>query len=251
MQTVTGRDAIRRAYREPQRADDYINDRYVNDPLGRALHEHQVRLLGEIMPSLGVRRLLEVAPGPARLTVHVPPVETAYAVEQSPAMLEIARQRLEARGVSGWNLIEGDAFNLPAFEQPFDLVMTFKLVRHFDRADRAELYRNMRRVLRPGGYLLLDVANAPANRWLHTKWGLEKVWIDDFWFTPDDFRSEMRDSGFADVRLIPVQPALRIHYYLWNHLGRMSATAARVASRWLDRLSVGEPLEWMALCRCE
>jgi SAM-dependent methyltransferase len=248
---ITGKQAIAEAYQQDKLADDYVRSRYQSDPFGHALHQRQVRLLRRIVRRLGVRRLLEVAPGPARLTVELPPVEFACAVEQSAAMLRVAREQLEARGNRTWNLIQGDAFQLPLEARQFDLVMSFKLLRHFGPEDRVALLRNVRRVLRPQGHFVLDVPHEPACRWLHAKWGVEgKGWIDDYWFTADQFRREMREAGFPHVRLFPVHPALKLQYYLWAYVWRASPLAARAAGRLLEAVSVGLPLEWIALCRC-
>lgn len=246
---ITGRQDICQTYRQEDLVEDYLRSRY-DDPFGRNLHERQARIVADQVRRLGVRNLLEIAPGPGRLTLHVPPVELACAVEQSPAMLRVARRRLEESGSAKWQLIQGDAFRLPFAGPTFDLVMTFKLVRHFPPAERLKLLAEARRVLRPGGWLLLDVANRPACQWLYRKWGVEKAWIDDFWFTPESFREEMRQASFPRVRFFAVQPAVYLQYYLWAYLWRLSPAATRAAARALEYLTANQPLEWLALCQC-
>jgi SAM-dependent methyltransferase len=184
------------------------------------------------------------------LTVHLPRVDYGCAVEQSPAMLRVAEERLAAYSRTDWVLQQGDAFDLPFQAGEFDAAMAFKLVRHFDRADRLRLLANLRRAVRPGGHVILDVANDAAYRWLHAKWGVTKSWIDDYWFRPDSLRSEMREAGLADIVLWPVQPWIWAQYYCWCHLPRVSPAAARAAGRALEHCPWGEPLEWIAVCRC-
>ena len=55
-------------------------------------------------------------------------------------------------------LVQADAFQLP-FKTPFDLVYSFRLIRHFERPDRLRLYRQIAAVLRPGGRLVFDAVN--------------------------------------------------------------------------------------------
>ena len=222
-----GRDEIGRAYRDDARADDYVASRYERDPFGAALHRPRSASCGGSSRPTRWRRLLEVAPGPGRLTVHMPRVECACAVEQSPAMLRIAAERLRAPGGAHWRLIRGDAFHLPFEAGGFDAVMAFKLIRHFAEADRRALLAEVRRVLCPGGLFLLDVVNAPANRWLLDKWGVAGSWVDDHWFTEPSFRQEMAGSGFQVVRMDPVHPSLRLQYYTWAHLGAPSPRRPR------------------------
>jgi SAM-dependent methyltransferase len=247
---VSGRDAIRAAYQDDERAGDYIRSRYEDDPFGRATHEHQVRVLARLITSLGARRVLEVATGPARLTVHVPRLEQGVGVEQSLAMIRRAEERLRACGRDDWRLEQGDAFELPYKSGEFDLAMSFKLVRHFERPERIRLLTNLRAAVRPGGHVVIDVPNDVAYRWLYRKWGVKRGWIDDYWLTPDQFQDEASEAGFSDVRLKPIQPLITAQYYCWSYLWRASPAASRALGRALEVAPWGEPLEWMAVCRC-
>lgn len=247
---VSGREAIRAAYQEDTRADDYISTRYENDPMGRANHDHQVRVLRRLVSQHGIKQLLEVATGPARLTVHLPRLELGVGVEQSPAMIRVAQERLKSFGRDDWRVEQGDAFHLPYQSREFDATISFKLVRHFDRPDRILLLQSMQRAVRPRGHVILDVANDVAYRWLYAKWGLEKGWIADYWLTPDDFRQEAREAGFGRVRLIPIQPSISLQYYCWAHLHRVSPLLASGVGRVLEHWPVGQPLEWIAVCEC-
>jgi ubiquinone/menaquinone biosynthesis C-methylase UbiE len=246
-----GQSEIKEAYQRDDLAEDYIASRFEREPFGRAQHERQVRVVREVVSSLGVKSLLEVASGPARLTVHVPRVPRACIVEQSPAMLRIAARRLHDYHADHWQPIRGDAFRLPLADRQFDLVMAFRLIRHFDLADRQRLLAEMRRVLRPGGHVLFDVVNEPAFGWLLAKWGVTRKWVDDHWFTLLTFEREMASSGYRIVRLFPVQSALRIQYHLWARLGRRLPRIAAWLSRTLETATSRFPLEWVVLCRCE
>ena len=246
-----GRERIQIFYQRHDVAKDYIQSRYGRDPFGRAFHERQARLLRKVVSRQRVRKLLEIAPGPARLTVYASATEYAYGVEQSAAMLHFAKARLAEFGVDGWRLVRGDAFHLPLGEDTFDFVMCFKLIRHFARDDRLALLAETRRVLQPGGHLLLDVVNEPANSWLYDKWGVQGRRIDDYWFTEETFRAEMCDAGFRVVTMYPVHPALPLQFYTWAYLWRLSPWAAQVVSRALEVITPRAPLEWMALCACE
>jgi len=248
---LTGTQEIKAAYQDDQLAAEYLASRYENDPFGRAVHERQAAIVARLISTLRPARLLEIACGPGRLTVHVPPVPFAVAVEQSPAMLQIARRRLRADQQDHWQLVRGDAFHLPVPDHHFDAVMVFKLIRHFAAPERRTLLGEIRRVLQPGGHLILDVVNAPACRWLHQKWGLGEVWIDDHWFTRSEFVQEMKAAGFRTTRLVPVQSLLRLQYQLWARVHRRLPGLATRLSRCFENVTALSPLEWIALCRCE
>ena len=77
-------------------------------------------------------------------------------VEPSPHALE------ECRRQGYHDVIQADALNLPFEDERFDLVTAFDIIEHI--SDDAAALREMRRVLRPGGQLLLYT---PALPWLY------------------------------------------------------------------------------------
>jgi ubiquinone/menaquinone biosynthesis C-methylase UbiE len=245
-----GREGIQQPYQQDDIADHYIHSRYEKEPFGRAVHDRQVRIVKKVVIPHQVSRLLEIAPGPARLTIYASAREFACAIDQSAAMLRVAKARLTEFEHHDWKLVRGDAFCLPLRTREVDFVMCFKLIRHFAAADRRALLAEIHRILRPHGYLFLDVVNAPANHWLHTKWGVTDSWIDDYWFEKTAFEAEMQEAGFCVHALYAVHPALRLQYYIWTYLYPRASFVARVASRGLETLTAREPLEWMALCKC-
>ena len=76
--------------------------------------------------------MLEIAPGPARVTVDVADALPAPPVlmDASAQMLAEARNRMRANHRRDPRLVQGDAFRLP-FASGFDLVYSFRLIRHF------------------------------------------------------------------------------------------------------------------------
>jgi ubiquinone/menaquinone biosynthesis C-methylase UbiE len=97
-------------------------------------------------------QVLEVAVGTGRNLPLYPPGVTITGVELSPAMLALARQRANDHGVAA-DLRQADAQALPFDDAAFDTaVCTLSLC---TIPDPAATIVEMRRVLRPGGLLLL------------------------------------------------------------------------------------------------
>src|SRR6187455_336592 len=67
---IRGRDEIRDAYRDDDVAEAYIAERFEH-PLGAMLHARQLASLAGSIEAHRPGRVLEVAPGPARLTRDV------------------------------------------------------------------------------------------------------------------------------------------------------------------------------------
>ena len=98
------------------------------------------------------RPVLEVAVGTGRTLPHYPAGVTITGIELSPAMLAIARQRAAGLGRDA-DLREGDAEHLPCGDASFDTVVCALSLCTIPSPEAA--VGEMRRVLRPGGRLLL------------------------------------------------------------------------------------------------
>lgn len=88
--------------------------------------------------------------GPARLLAGI---------DLSPGMVAVARAKTAALGLPA-EIVQGDAERLPYPDRLFDLIICNSVLHWFE--DRAGAMREMARVLRPGGQLLLITATRPA-----------------------------------------------------------------------------------------
>ncbi len=106
--------------------------------------------------------VLEVGPGPghvAELLLERAPAARWTGLDIDPAMLAVSRRRLERAGVAQRaTLVEGDVATLPFGDASFDLVVSSFSAHHWP--DPAKGFREVRRVLRPGGRVL--VYDVPA-----------------------------------------------------------------------------------------
>ena len=244
---IEGQIAIRNAYRDDQVAREYIHRRF-REPLGALLHARQVACVRDLIRRRRAVDVLEIAPGPARLTVDVAPSlpQGGTLMDASAQMLEQARRRMEAAGAR-WRFVQGDAFALP-FGAGFDLVYAFRFIRHFETADRCRTYREIHRVLKPGGVLVFDAVNAAVAAPLRARAGAGEYRHYDALLDAAGLSRELADAGFSDVRLSGVQrryPALARIQVL---VAPRSRTLARMLMEAVDRAGGGAPLEWIVTC---
>jgi ubiquinone/menaquinone biosynthesis C-methylase UbiE len=117
--------------------------------------------------------VLEVAVGTGRNFPFYPQGVRLTGIDLSPAMLEIARKRADGLGANVY-LREGDAQELPFPGTSFETVVcTLSLCNIPD--DRRAI-AEMKRVLRPGGrLLLLDHVRASSKVWLAVQRVLEPL----------------------------------------------------------------------------
>lgn len=118
--------------------------------------------------------------------------ENVIAVEPAHAMLECARHRVATEGVKNVVFHEGDLEALPVAGRSCDLAIACLVMHHI--AKPALALAEMRRVLRPGGRVLLVEQEVHDNREFHET-------MQDYWwgFSPDDLAAEVSAAGFEGV----------------------------------------------------
>jgi SAM-dependent methyltransferase len=245
---IEGVPEMREAYRDEKVARSYIENRF-RRPLGYLLHKRQLDVLRRVIGQVQPRGVLEVAPGPARLTMEVAGMLKCggVAIDASRQMLAEAAPRIKSAGSHPWVLAQGDAFCLP-LAGPFDLAYTFRLIRHFDRPERVKLYKELARVLRPGGALVFDAINEEESAPMRAG-GSPALQHYDALLNPKALREELTEAGFTSIELTGVQ-----HRYAWQYkadilLSPRSYALSRLALELIDRSPGGKPLEWVVTCR--
>jgi len=94
-----------------------------------------------------------------RAAALVGPRGHVAAVDISPEMLALAKQRADARGLDNVTLLEGSAERIPADDDAFDVVLASLSLMYV--IDRDAAAREIVRVLRPGGRLVAAVWAGP------------------------------------------------------------------------------------------
>jgi SAM-dependent methyltransferase len=216
-------------YRDPGVVGTYL-DRRTAQPFNGFLHASQVAFINGALRERRPARVLEIAPGPGRLTADVDPLPI-IALDASAAMLSVARERLRAKN-RPCVLLQGDSL---------------KLIRHFQIADRMRLYGEIRRVLGPGGMFVLDVQNRAVSLPHRLAKGVDSYRIYDELYDAPEVTDELASAGFAVRRMGGIARHFGIQRYL-NRLRRLGlGDAARRLISVIERLPGGAPSTWMVL----
>lgn len=126
-----------------------------------------------------------------------PLVRRVVAVDQSPVMLEAARKRMESAGLLNVEFAEGRLEKLPLANASVDAVVCLLVLHHVESP--TSVLKEMRRVLRPGGVVMVvdmiehdrvTYKHAMGHRWL----GFSLVSVDVMF----------EDAGLKDVRVMPL-----------------------------------------------
>ncbi|HYD49707.1 MAG TPA: methyltransferase domain-containing protein [Terriglobales bacterium] len=246
MKPLDQKPELQEYYKDQGVVDAYMRKR-TGQPLNGVLHRRQVEFLSGMLHQQAPGRVLEIACGPGRLTADVRGVDFGVAVDFSPAMLATARRRTD-NGAGKWGFARTDAFGLPFRDGTFDAVYTLRFVRHFQAEDRTRLYREIQRVLRPGGLFMVDALNRNVSQAHREQQGADHYKIYDVLYDRAELERELADAGFA---LRAIEGMIK-HHSLQRGLNRLR----RVRLDWLvtpviaalERVPSEQPHTWMIAC---
>lgn len=110
--------------------------------------------------------------------------------------IDVAPEGLAAAAAAGEHVVEASALDLPFPAASFDVIITFDVLQHLplDGGDRQAL-REMRRVLRPGGWLVIRT-NAQA-----IPYTADDPAYNFHKYTSTELREKLTNAGFAVHRL--------------------------------------------------
>lgn len=147
--------AVRKA--RAAQAQDYFRAHAAQWDRIRQLHAADEAVEAAIREALSERplgALLDLGTGTGRmLELFGGDIERGLGIDLSPDMLAIARARLERAGLKHCSVRQGDIYDLAARPEAFDAVIIHQVL-HF-LADGARAIREAKRMLKPGGRLLV------------------------------------------------------------------------------------------------
>ncbi len=121
-------------------AETYDESRFGNS-YGRFIDAEERRILNQLLPQNPSEQRLEIACGTGRLTDYA-----TCGLDASAEMLARARKRHE-----NLSFVQAMADDTGFADESFDAVYTFHLLMHLEPAVIESIFREVRRVLKPGG----------------------------------------------------------------------------------------------------
>jgi len=135
---------------------------WVNSPVRRYVQKREARFFKRLRGLPAGSRCLEIGCGNGSGAVIIRETFAPAwidALDIDPAMLALARRRQADRGMTGLQLMAGDAQELPYRNESFDAVFNYGIVHHLEDWQRG--IREVARVLKPGGTFFFEEIYPP------------------------------------------------------------------------------------------
>lgn len=205
---VKGQKAMREYYSNNEVAVTYNANRFETFPENcfDLLERKSINIIIEDYFNKSDLKILDIACGDGRILQENLRYGNCTAVDSSEAMLSIVRKRFEDK-LDRLETVNADFFD-DNVDGKFDVITTFRYIRHFEYAKRKELYEKLKQNLKQNGLLIFDVPNInfEIKQKLEHGWGSYNIY-DVFW-QKDGFIDEMEKNGFIVKYIIPVGQGL-------------------------------------------
>jgi len=170
----------------------------------RAMHAPDAQVEAAILDLVGdapVQALLDLGAGTGRmLELLGDRAVRAVGVDLSPDMLNLARARIDERGLRNVQLRQGDVYAPPVERAAYDLVVIHQVLHFLDDPGRA--LREAAGLLRPGGRLLVVDFAAHEEEHLRENFAHRRLG-----FSGEEIVQLMKDAGLEVVESRRIAPA--------------------------------------------
>jgi ubiquinone/menaquinone biosynthesis C-methylase UbiE len=192
-------ERVRDSYdRVAERYLEEIGGELAGKPLDRALLRCLVELIGDVEETTGAGGVADLGCGPGHVAAYLAAQGVSTTgIDLSPAMVEVGRRRYP-----DVTFRVGSLLALPATDGEMAGAIAFYSIIHLVPADRPTAYREMARVIRPGGWLLLafhsSLVGHPSGEVMQARqWWGEEVDLDFYYLEPEGVVDGVGCAGFS------------------------------------------------------
>lgn len=178
--------------------------------------------------------VLDVATGTGHTAfAFAPHVTSVIATDVTPEMLSESEKLKDKGGITNVDFQLADAHDLPFEDATFDIVTCRRAAHHF--VDIAIALREMKRVLKPGGRLVIDDRSVPEDNFVDMTLNRLDVLHDRSHvreYRPSEWQNMIQQTGFV-VEAVEPYTKHRPHSAFTNGVGpEAAAEIERIVASW-------------------
>jgi ubiquinone/menaquinone biosynthesis C-methylase UbiE len=199
----------------------------------------EIRMVRKIVDSIPSARVLDVATGTGRFSLAL--AETGLdvtAVDLTANMLQVARYRAKHDQITDVHFRLADARHLPFADDAFDAVVSMRFLHLIPEDMQGDLIREMRRVLKPSGLLILGFSSPlyglccglireVQRRYIRKEMGEGYLW-------PHRVKSKFRELEAVEVKGLYLPGLSRLAKFNKRFALWLSGLCARSPTAWLS-----------------
>ncbi len=204
---VKGHDQIKDYYSQFEIAENYNYDRFIDYPQNciDLLERKSIDAILEDKYRNRKISILDIAPGDGRIVQEDIKYGHCLAADSSGEMLRVLCRRFPDE--ENLETIQLDYLE-DTLEEKFDVVTTFRYIRHFEYTTRCKIYSKIRNNLKEDGILIFDVPNIRLETKVRDATGWEKYNIYDMFWTAESMSRELEQNGFRVAYVIAIGTGL-------------------------------------------
>lgn len=146
-------------------------------------------------------QILDIASGTGRILEKLLDKGCCTVIDNSQEMLKVIMNKFG--DCKKLNLIKDD-FLEASIHNKFDVITSFRYIRHFGNDERKVIFNKIASLLNPNGLLIFDVPNLKAEVALRNAIGWQHFNIYDVFWTKESIQAELESYGFEVVRTVPI-----------------------------------------------
>lgn len=202
---VKGNSNIKKYYENQSIVANYEETRFVEYPMSVVNELEKIAvdeiITKEVKKITSELQILDIATGTGRILEKLIDKGQCTVIDNSSEMLKVIINKYGS--TDKLRLIKGDFLDTKINDK-FDIITTFRYIRHFDNVERGEIFRRICSILNPNGLLIFDVPNLKTEIALRNSIGWEHFNIYDVFWTPQTLEDELQEYGFEIIKMVPV-----------------------------------------------
>ncbi len=197
---VKGHENMKLYYQNSEVAKKYTAHRFTQYPQNcfDLMERQSINLIISDYFGYDNLELLDIACGDGRIVQELIKFGNCKAIDSSEAMLRLVNNQFPEVETAVCDFISNEC------EGTFDVITSFRYIRHFDYKTRKLIYKKLRECLDERGIFIFDVANRDFELKLKSLNGWGNYNIYDVFFTKEDIINELRNNGFEVRYIVPV-----------------------------------------------